>query len=309
MRIIDLKLTYQCNNDCRYCCQERGLRELESCLSKEDVVGILEEELESGIDKIVLTGGEPTMNAQLREIVKVIREKGIRTIQVQTNAQSLANKEYLDGLVKAGVNNFAVSLHGCTEEMHEAFTYTKGSFHQLIHALILIKQYRVPVALNCVITKHNINHLKEIIMFVDNNRFADSLQFAFIHITGKAKEGIRDFVTLSEAAEAVRRALDGIGHCDLQVTTEAIPFCQMYGREKIISELYNDAEIITYDFRERRDFTKARHNLFKYKPESCKQCIFDSICEGTWSEYPETYGSDEFIPIRQFRRNYHEWYQ
>lgn len=282
---------------------------MDSCLNKADVVRIIEEELKSGIDKIVLTGGEPTMNTQLREIVRLIREKGIGTIQIQTNARLLVNKEYLDGLVEAGVNNFAVSLHGCTEEMHEAFTHTPGSFCQLIQALILIKQYRVPVALNCVVTRHNVKHLKEIIMFVDNNKFADSLQFAFIHITGKAKEGIRDFVTLSEAAAAVKDAFDGIGRCDLNVTTEAIPFCQMYGHEKMISELYNDAEIITYDFRERRDFTKARHNLFKCKPESCSQCIFDSVCEGTWAEYPETYGYGEFMPIRQFRRNYHEWHQ
>ena len=300
MRVVDIKLTYRCNNDCRFCCQERGLREMHSDLNQNDVEKILEAELASGIDKVVLTGGEPTMHASLKEIVRLIRGKSINTVQLQTNARLLENEQYLDELMEAGVNNFAISLHGCTDRMHEAFTHTKGSFQQVVHALEVINRHKVPVALNCVITKHNIDHLKEIIMFVKRNRFADSLQFAFIHITGKAQDDIGQFVKISEAAKAVKEAVDAMENCGLRITTEAVPFCQMYGHEKMVSELYNNAEIITYDFRERREFTQARRNSFKRKAETCVKCIFDSVCEGTWSEYPEIYGYGEFIPVRQF---------
>lgn len=309
MRILDLKLTYKCNNDCQYCCQERELRKVKSDFSKDDVQRIMEREWKLGIDKVVLTGGEPTLNEELEEIARLIRDIGVRILQLQTNARLLDDEEYLVRLIKAGVNNFAISMHGSTEDMHEAFTHTPESFQQLMNALRLINQYKMPIALNCVITKHNIKHLKEIITFVHDNNLANSLQFAFIHMTGKAKCGISDFVTISEAARAVKEACDGISYDDLNVTTEAIPFCKMYGHEKMVSELYNDAEIITYDFRERREFTKARQSLFKYKPKICEKCIFNSVCEGTWAEYAEVYGYGEFVPIKEFRRNYDEWYR
>lgn len=304
-KIIDIKLTYRCNNDCKYCCQDRKLRSVNSDLSVEKIKNIIQNEKD--IDKVVLTGGEATLSPIIIKIIRIIKKTGIENIQLQTNAKKLRDKEFLNSIIEAGVSSFGISLHGCTKNMHEQFTGTKGSFDDVIIALNNIKEFKYPVALNCVITKHSVNYLKQIYGCVCDNKFASSIQFAFIHITGKALDGVDDFVTISEASKGVRRVLEEI-RCNenhpLNVFTEAIPFCLMEGFEKNVSELRNHADVITYDFRERCEFSEALSNVFKQKGPNCTKCLFYNYCDGTWREYPELYGYDEFVPVTSFRSEY-----
>lgn len=305
MRILDLKLTYRCNNDCKYCCQERALRRIKSDLSVDDVNRIINEENADSIDKVVLTGGEPTLNPNLVEIVSCIRERGIKNIQLQSNARTLKQKDYLAHLLECGINGFGISLHGCTAVMHEAFTGTPSSFDDVYKALINIREASIPVALNCVITKHNVDSLGDILSFVEENRLGTSLQFAFIHITGKAESGLNDYVSITEASQAIR-SLAKEHRAKIKLTTEAIPLCLMYGCEKMVSELTNNAEVVTYDYRSRREFSDARINIYKTKFVKCKECLFYNHCEGTWIEYPREYGENEFVPVKIFRSNYND---
>lgn len=306
MRVIDLKLTYLCNNDCKYCCQDRRLRNTESSLSLKAIKKIVEEELAAGIDKVVLTGGEPTLNKEIFTIIKYLREKKINNIQLQTNGTLLNKKKIVEKYINLGITGFGISLHGCNSEMHEAFTSRKGSFNSLIEALNILKTYQLPITLNCVITKHNINFLENIVDFVARNEFASQLQFAFIHMTGKASFELKDFVSISEAAEAIKRAIAN-NTSSLKIFSEAIPFCLMYGHEKAVSELYNKSTTLIFDNKEKRNFTEAKLTTFKTKVEKCKLCIFYDICEGTWAEYPQIFGFNEFVPVTYFRRNYNEF--
>ena len=45
------------------------------------------------------------------------------------------------------------------------------------------------------------------------------------------------------------------------------------------------------------EFAKWRKEKGKLKFPQCRNCKFDSSCEGPWKEYPEKLGSDEFKPI------------
>ncbi len=300
-RILDIKLTYRCNNNCNYCCQDRQLRSIDSDLNINAVRKILEKE--NNVTKVVLTGGEATLLPELVDIIKLIKAAGIKNIQLQSNAKKLAEKDYLFQIINAGVNAFGISLHGCSQSMHEAFTGTEGSFDAVINALENLKEYSLPVALNCVITKHNVNQLKEIVDFIDDNHYAQSVQFAFIHITGKAENGIDDYVKISAAASQVRSMLQN-NMKKIGIFTEAIPFCLMEGFEKNVSELRSKGEIVTYDFRERRDFSESIEKIFKCKSPLCHKCLFYSMCEGIWTEYPQIYGFDEFKPVTDFRSEY-----
>lgn len=304
-KIIDIKLTYRCNNDCKYCCQDRKLRTVNSDLTLEGINEIFDKETD--VAKVVLTGGEATLVSNLVEIVETISKKSCSNIQLQTNAKKLKDMIYLQKLIRAGISSFGISLHGCNSDMHEAFSGTKGSFEDVIQALENIKKCGKPVALNCVVTRHNVKSLKDIYDYVKENKFASSIQFAFIHITGKATEGISDFVSISEAAQGVKSVLRTIREDEnnsIMVYTEAIPLCLMEGFEKNVSELRNHTEVITYDYRERREFSGALSDKFKKKGPNCNTCLFDSFCDGTWSEYPEQNGFDEFIPVKTFRRDY-----
>ncbi|HOF00864.1 MAG TPA: radical SAM protein [Spirochaetota bacterium] len=298
-KILDLKLTYRCNNNCLYCCQDRNLRKLNSDLTIEYVKKTVNEELP--ISKVVLTGGEPTTHSKIVEIIEYLHKKQVPNIQLQTNAKTLSDKIFLKNLINAGINSFGISIHGYNEYTHEAFTNTKNSFSNLVKALENIRYFDIPVALNCVVTKHNIDCLDKIYQFVIYNDFANTLQYAFIHITGNAKLGLTDYVNITEAAEAIKIIIAKNTNPNTKIFTEAIPFCLMTNYEKNVSELYINDNVVICDFREKKHF---RQKSFKNKPSTCKKCLFNSICPGTWMEYPEIFGTEEFIPIKEFRSKY-----
>ena len=300
MKVLDFKLTYRCNNDCLLCCQDRRLRGQNTDLSLEALRAILRHEPSENIEKAILTGGEPTLNRDLELIAASIKEKGIKNIQLQTNARKLKDRRYLENLMFSGVTCFGISLHGHTRDLHEAFTQSHGSFDDCIQALINLRECGCPVSLNCVVTMENLKHLGDIAEYVYTERFASSLQFAFIHIIGNAGAHTDKVVRISEAASYVKRIIDGNTDKGLKIYTEAIPFCLMGGCEKAVSELYYDnTEVIIFDVDGNElFFSAARKTKLKHKPESCKKCLFNAICEGTWSEYPIIFGYEEFVPVK-----------
>ena len=258
MNIVDFKLTYRCNNNCSLCCQDRRLRVLENDLSVRTVEKFFLKNTNC-IDKAILTGGEPTLNVNALKIIKLLKEEyQIKHIQLQTNGKNLKNKELLDSFLKAGVNSFGISLHGHNKVIHEMFTSTPKSYEHTIEGLKNIKELNIPIALNCVVSKYNIDYLGELIKFVQDNDFADSLQFAFIHITGNAENKFDKVVRISYAADCIKKSIDQYSDGTIQVFTEAIPFCLMKGYEKKIAELYNNHSVITVDSIQTRDFTKSK---------------------------------------------------
>ena len=81
--------------------------------------------------------------------------------------------------------------------------------------------------------------------------------------------------------------------------TEAIPYCFMSGYEDHIAENIIPPTKI-YDFKSIvENFTEARRNEGKAKGPQCKKCNYDKVCEGSWREYPEKFGWDEFKAVKR----------
>jgi len=47
------------------------------------------------------------------------------------------------------------------------------------------------------------------------------------------------------------------------------------------------------------DYKHVRVNEGKAKFPQCRECRYDNMCEGPWKEYPERFGSSEFIPLKR----------
>lgn len=305
MKIIDIKLTYECNNNCFLCCQDSSIKNSLGTLSTNKIIDILEDNHNRFINigenvKLVLTGGEPTIHKGLEEIIECAHNLGYRPIQLQTNATKLYDSLLVKRIIKLGVDSFGISLHGHTSEIHEKFTRTKGSFQKTIQALKELKKYDIKVAINVVISKLNIGFLDDIVKFICENNLAQDVQLAFIHITGRAANASQFVPKISTASKKIKECVEIGKKHNINVTSEAIPYCLLRGYEKKVSELYFNDDIIVFDKQGEIHFSKYRKNDFKSKCEECKKCIFYNICEGPWKEYPELYGWDEFVPIKEF---------
>lgn len=292
----DIKITFKCNNFCDFCAQGEKRKYVKPKTFSE-IKKNLKEALKLGTNKLVLTGGEPTLHPKIIEIIKEAKKMGYKKIQLQTNGRTLANEDFLLKLLNAGITEISPSIHGPNPQIHDTLTHAKGSFNQTIIGIKNAKKHGIYVLTNTVITSLNYRYLAEIaklLVYLRVNQF----QFAFIHIIGRGWEN-RNWIVpkKSEILPYLYKALDIGIKASIPCYTEAIPYCLMKGYEQCISEkIIPDGPVFDADvFVE--NYGDYRKKEGKIKSEKCKKCIYYEICEGPWKEYPQIYGWDEFKPV------------
>ena len=130
MRILDIKTTYRCNNLCQLCCQNRDLRQLNSDMTFNEAAEIIKKEIVLGVDKIVLTGGEPLLNKDILKIISYAHDMSITTIQLQTNGRLLKDKSFLESdlTMTKYADSFVYEIHLKTNSTDYYLTIDKKSF-------------------------------------------------------------------------------------------------------------------------------------------------------------------------------------
>lgn len=119
---LRLSVTDVCNFRCGYCLPD-GYKKTGDFkfLSGEEIARLVSAFAGLGIEKIRLTGGEPTLRRDLTDIAAAIsRFPGIRTIALTTNGYNLARKA--QGFFDAGINALNVSVDSLQPEKFHAIT-------------------------------------------------------------------------------------------------------------------------------------------------------------------------------------------
>ncbi len=159
--ITDARLVrtgYGCNNACRFCCQA-DLRGPDSDSGSDEVLAHVR--AVSAGQTVVFAGGEVTLRSELPQWVEAAKAAGAGTVIVQTNGRMLSYRKLAKRLVRAGIDVFAVALHGHTAELHEWLTRVEGSFEQAIVGIRNVQSCGGVVYVNTVITRSNFRHLPD----------------------------------------------------------------------------------------------------------------------------------------------------
>jgi MoaA/NifB/PqqE/SkfB family radical SAM enzyme len=296
MERVDVKLSFSCNNRCRFCVQgdkrhrfaDRTTREAKALLR----------EARRRADELVFTGGEPSIRPDFLELVAEARRLGFRVVQLQTNGQMLAYPAFARGCREAGVTEVSPALHGHVAPLHEFLTGRTGSFEHTVRGIENARAEGLPVITNTVVTKPNRRHLAAIARLLCD-RGVRQLQFAFVHAVGSAGANFDSIVPRkSLVRDELFRAIDAAVAAGVRPMVEAVPFCFLHGREWVAAEwvipdaAVFDAEGVMEDYR------AFRVGEGKAKGPPCRRCLLEPVCEGPWREYPERFGWDEFRPRR-----------
>ncbi len=293
---VDLKTGFICNNNCRFCVQadnkckgNRSFNEL-----KKDLI-----ESRKRCSGVVLTGGEVTIRKDFFELVKLAKNLGYKTIQIQTNGRMFSSMEFCRKTIKAGATEFSPAIHGYCKEQHDYLTKTEGSFNQTIKGIKNLKSLGAYILTNTVIVKSNYQNCPEIAKLLINLN-VDQFQLAFVHPMGNAGKNFDNIVPImSLVAPYVHKALQIGIDAGKSAMAEAIPYCFMQGYEQCISERIMPAtEIRGKKYQNTDSFAKQRKISGKSKFSQCKKCKYDLACEGPWKEYPEKRGDKEFVNIK-----------
>lgn len=109
---LKVSLTNDCNLNCLYCKpsgRQRDFANTEQTLQASDLQRIIRAAVNLGINKAVVTGGEPLLRKDCSNLVKVMaNNRQIRELRLITNGTFL--KTYADHLYKAGLRKIEINL-------------------------------------------------------------------------------------------------------------------------------------------------------------------------------------------------------
>jgi AdoMet-dependent heme synthase len=168
---VVIELTAKCNYDCIGCFNKisfaKGGRNHPE-MSTAYVKGIIDSIAASGVERVRFSGGEPLLRADLEELMRYAREKGLK-VWLNTNA-SLVDERYVRMLEKY-VENVLVATNAADSECHSRWTKT-DSFEAQDKGIRLLRGSKIrTIRSGTVATEKNIARLPELLSLVKEHGF------------------------------------------------------------------------------------------------------------------------------------------
>ncbi len=162
---MDLALTYRCNNNCAHCynARPRSHPELDTAQWKR----ILDRTWEVGIPHIVFTGGEPTLRADLPELIAHAERNGQIT-GINTNGRKLKDAAFVQTLVDAGLDHAQITLESHDAAIHDGMVAARGAWDDTLAGLRNVLQNKLYVMTNTTLLQVNSPYLRETLQFLAN---------------------------------------------------------------------------------------------------------------------------------------------
>lgn len=199
--IFSLELTSACNSRCPGCSnvffEHRSHRPPLSLSAWREIL----EKIAPHAHQLRLTGGEPTLYPQFREIVEVLRELNMH-FTLFTNALWESPNELVELLCNAPhCTGLLVSLHGAEARTHEAFSHVPGSFERVTENIQVAVNAGLKVVTSTVITQYNYHQIEAVA--------ALSQQLGADHATFSRYLG-REMPTIEPSAMALSKAVNAV---------------------------------------------------------------------------------------------------
>ena len=148
---LRISLTEKCNLRCTYCMPADGvpLTPKDQLMTADEINVISKKFVQLGVNKIRLTGGEPLVRKDFRDILYSLKKTGV-DISITTNG--LLVDRYIDDFEKVGMGSVNVSLDSLDEK--KFFQITRmDKFQKVMSNIELLLDRGFHVKLNVVATK------------------------------------------------------------------------------------------------------------------------------------------------------------
>jgi len=162
---VNLDPVLACNLRCKMCyfTDEDYVKTLKGQFIDDELNQVAKTIFNRALKLQIGCGTEPTLYKNLPKIVELGKAYNVPYISLTTNA-NLLTEEKIETLLKAGLNEFTISLHGVTKVSYENFmkkaSYEK--FHNAFQAFAKLKsKYKFKVRINYTFNKDNFFELKD----------------------------------------------------------------------------------------------------------------------------------------------------
>src|SRR5712691_813105 len=161
------ELTYKCPLQCPYCSNPldfAGAR-FKPELSTDEWCRVFREAKALGVLQLGLSGGEPTLRADLEALVREAHGLGLYTSLI-TSAYRLT-KERLAALKAAGLDHVQISIQGADAELSDEVAGT-ASYGDKIAAYRYTRELGFPLTVNVVLHRRNLHQVAALIELAES---------------------------------------------------------------------------------------------------------------------------------------------
>ncbi|AND38940.1 TIGR04053 family radical SAM/SPASM domain-containing protein [Cytobacillus oceanisediminis] len=184
--IVIWELTRACQLKCLHCRAEAQYRRDPRELSFYEGKYLIDQIKEMNNPMLVFTGGDPLMRQDVFDIAEYAVKKGVR-VSMTPSATPNVTKEAIEKAKEVGLARWAFSLDGPKAEIHDHFRGTAGSFDLTIERIKYLHELEIPVQINTVISRYNIDYLEEMAKVVEELKCVLWSVF-FLVPTGRGQE-------------------------------------------------------------------------------------------------------------------------
>jgi molybdenum cofactor biosynthesis protein A len=172
---LRISLTERCNLRCFYCMPAEGieLRPHSQFMTKNEVISIAKAFVNLGVKKIRLTGGEPLVRKDAKEIIE---DLSALPIELALTTNGILIDKYIETFKSCGIKSLNVSLDSLQKDKLNTIT-RRNYFDTIISNIQLLIKHDFHVKLNAVIMRGvNDNEIIDFIEFTQSN----NVHFRFI---------------------------------------------------------------------------------------------------------------------------------
>lgn len=279
-----VRINFQCNQSCTFCFVSTHLpaahdARIETAIREAGARG----------SRVVISGGEPTLNARLPHWIRLARSVSTHPVCLQTNAVRLDDEALCRAVIDAGLGEAFVSLHGADAATSDRVTEAPGTFARTLRGVDNLRAAGLDTTLNFVFCETNRHAFADVVRLAAARWPGARLSYSFIAMSTDLVPRDRNLTprytdAIPQLAEGLREAARlGVSIAGFEAMC-GLPLCL----------LPDDVDPATLGLVEVSRDVSGDEFL---KPDACRTCRYDDRCYGLRRSYAALYGTDELHPL------------
>jgi len=299
---------YRCNYKCYFCYYKNNLDD--PFLDKKIIKHNIDNLISRGIKEIEFSGGESSIHPNIIELIEYAYNK-CGKVSMLSNG-SFDNK-LLANMKQKGLSEILFSVHGWSNQTHDAKVGVSGAFTKLLDSIYYAQQLGIIIRVNCTIeNKLHVSKYKTIIKLI-NPKQVNLLPLNYWNNAQELKE-----IDYLKVSNNIKKLIDSLKTYQFEINVRYIPFCFMKGYEPYVKSTYShifdktDWNIQTYGNIEERVVSKEYMFLYAFrnrkdtyiKPKECINCKWIYICDGIENKLLNSHKLNKVIgnPIKDINK-------
>jgi MoaA/NifB/PqqE/SkfB family radical SAM enzyme len=120
-----------------------------------------------GFRNITFGGGDPFQYSYIGDLARRAKGAGLY-VHIDTHGKSLAASQRTESILRDAVDLIGLPLDGPTREVHDGMRSSPGHFDAVVKRLRWLKRLPVPVKINTIVSRRNVDSIPELATFVEN---------------------------------------------------------------------------------------------------------------------------------------------